>query len=74
MAMGSVKRVITLLAGIFIAFLIANSISNTVIILTGLTGPAGMIVSIVVYAVIFLGVLHLLEKYAHIVFFGSGGE
>jgi hypothetical protein len=40
----------------------------------GLKGAAGMIVSLVVYAVIFFFVLHLLEKYAHIVFFGFDRE
>jgi O-antigen/teichoic acid export membrane protein len=66
----SLRKVITLLVGILAAFLIADALSNVVVMLSGLKGAAGMIVSFIVYAVIFFAVLHLLEKYAHIVFFG----
>jgi hypothetical protein len=66
----SIKKVITLIAGILVAFLVANALSDIVLVLSGLQGAAGMIVSFVVYAVIFFFVLSLLEKYAHIVFFG----
>jgi UDP-N-acetylmuramyl pentapeptide phosphotransferase/UDP-N-acetylglucosamine-1-phosphate transferase len=74
METGSLRKVITLLVGILIAFFIANAISNAIVLLAGLKGPAGMVVSFVVYVVIFFFVLHLLEKYAHIVFFGFGRE
>lgn len=66
----SLRKVITLLAGILAAFLIADALANVVVMLSGLKGAAGMIVSFIMYAVIFFAVLHLLEKYAHIVFFG----
>jgi uncharacterized membrane protein YccC len=64
------KRLITLLLGILIAYLCANTLSNAVVVLFHLTGPVGMVVSFVVYAVIFFTMLHLLQKYAHVVFFG----
>jgi UDP-N-acetylmuramyl pentapeptide phosphotransferase/UDP-N-acetylglucosamine-1-phosphate transferase len=72
METGSMKKVITILLGILIAFFIANVLSNAIVILAGLKGPAGMVVSLVVYVVIFFSVLHLLERYAHIAFFGFG--
>jgi hypothetical protein len=74
METGSLKKVITLLVGILVAFLIANALSDTIIVLTGLKGAAGMILSFVLYAVFFFAVLHILEKYAHIVFFGFDRE
>lgn len=74
MEMQSVKKVIMLAVGILIAFLIADIFSNVVVILSGLNGAAGMVVSFVVYAAVFFFVLHLLEKYAHIVFFGFDRE
>jgi len=74
METGSIKKVIILVIGILVAFLIANALANIVVMLSGLTGAAGMVLSFVVYAVLFFFVLHLLQKYAHIVFFGFDRE
>jgi len=74
METGSVKKVIILIAGILAAFFIANTLTNAVTVLFHLGGWTGGIVSFVVYASFFFAVLHLLEKYAHIVFFGSDGK
>jgi hypothetical protein len=70
METGSVKKVIILIAGILVAFFIANALTNAVVVLFHLQGWTGGIVSFVVYAVFFFAVLHLLEKYTHIVIFG----
>ena len=74
METGSIKKVVTLVIGILVAFLIANALANIVVMLSGLKGAAGMVLSFVVYAVLFFFVLHLLQKYAHIVFFGFDRE
>jgi len=74
METGSIKKVITLVIGILVAFLIANALANIVVMLSGLKGAAGMVLSFIVYAVLFFFVLHLLQKYAHIVFFGFDRE
>ena len=74
METGSIKKVITLVIGILVAFLIANALANIVVMLSGMKGAAGMVLSFVVYAVLFFFVLHLLQKYAHIVFFGFDRE
>ena len=74
METGSIKKVITLVIGILVAFLIANALANIVVMLSGLKGAAGMVLSFVVYAVLFFFVLHILQKYAHIVFFGFDRE
>jgi len=71
---GSGKKFLTILAGVLIAYVIASALSNAVVVLAGLRGAAGGIVSFVVYAVIFFAMLHILQKYAHIVFFGFGRE
>lgn len=70
----SIKNVITLVVGILGAFLIADVLSTYLVLMSGLTGAAGMVVSLIMYAVIFFAVLHLLEKYAHIVVFGFDRE
>ncbi|RPI39988.1 MAG: hypothetical protein EHM53_03680 [Methanoregulaceae archaeon] len=70
METGSVKKVITLIVGILVAFFVADALTNAVVALFNMDGWIGGIVSFVVYAVFFFAVLHLLEKYAHIVFFG----
>jgi len=74
MELQSVKKVITLVLGILVAFLIADVLSTLIVGMSGLKGAAGMVVSFVVYAAIFFFVLRLLEKYAHIVFFGFDRE
>jgi hypothetical protein len=74
METGQLKKVITLIAGILVAYLIASSLSDAVVIIFHLTGPAGMVISFIVYAVIFFTMLNLLQKYAHIVFFGFDRE
>jgi hypothetical protein len=60
--------------GVIVAYLIADVLSNAVVVLFQLKGPAAMVASIVFFAAVFFAILHLLEKYAHIVFFGFGGE
>ena len=71
---GSGKKFIAVLAGVLIAYLVAHALSNAIAVLAGLKGAAGGFVSVVVYAVIFFAMLHILQKYAHIVFFGFGRE
>jgi hypothetical protein len=71
---GPAKKLMAIFLGILLAFFIANALSRAIVMLSGLAGAAAMIVSMVVYAVIFFFVLHLLQKYAHIVFFGFGRE
>ena len=70
MQTGSIKRVVTLIAGLLVAFLIASALSDAIINLTGLKGTSGLIVNFFLYVVIFLAVIQILEKYTHIVFFG----
>lgn len=67
---GSVKRVLTLMAGILAAFFIPSALSHAVVVLFQLKGWSMEVISFVMYAVFFFAVLHLLQKYAHIVFFG----
>jgi hypothetical protein len=68
------RNLIALIVGVIVAYLIADALSNAVVVLFQLKGPAAMVASIVFFAVVFFAILHLLEKYAHIVFFGFGRE
>jgi hypothetical protein len=68
------RNLIALIAGILVAYVIADVLSSAFLVLFQLKGPAAMVASIVFFAAIFFAILHLLQKYAHIVFFGFGGE
>ena len=74
METGSIKRVIILIVVIGIAYFIADRLSNAIVVLFHIQGAIGMVVSLVIFAVLFFAVLHLLQKYAHIVFFGFAGS
>jgi hypothetical protein len=65
----SIKKWVSFLAGILCAILIADALSNAIITATRLTGPAGFIISFVLYAVFFFGVLYAIEKITGITFF-----
>jgi hypothetical protein len=70
MDMAAVKKWVIFFAGILVAILVGDSLSNILVSLAGLSGMAGFIVNFVLYAVIFFSVLYLLEKVFHIEFFG----
>jgi hypothetical protein len=74
MDMRSAKNIIALIIGILVAYVIAELISGIVVLLLRLTGAIAMVVSIVFFAAIFFAMLNLLQKYAHIVFFGFDRE
>ncbi len=58
---GHALRVISLLSGILIAFLIAGTLTDFILLMTGLEGPAALVVSMVAFAAVFFFVLRLLE-------------
>lgn len=70
MDMRSAKNIIALILGILVAYMTAEILSTAVILLLHLSGAVAMVVSIILFAAIFFAILHLLQKYAHIVFFG----
>jgi hypothetical protein len=64
-----VKKWVTFFAAILCAILIANALSVAIVAAARLTGPAGFIISFVLYAVFFFGVLYIIEKITGIRFF-----
>ena len=68
------RNLIALIVGVIVAYVIADALSNAVVVLFQLKGPAAMVAGIVLFAAVFFTILHLLETYAHIVFFGFTGE
>jgi hypothetical protein len=70
MDLASVRKWIVFFLGILCAILIADTLSNIIVILSGVTGWVKFVFSFVSYAVFFFGVLYLLERYGHIDFFG----
>jgi len=69
---GPALRVIILLLGVLIAFLIAGTLTDSIILATGLEGPGALVVGMVAFAAIFFFVLRLLERIAGIRIFSSG--
>ena len=74
MEAGAAKRLIVLALGIVLAYLIAEIVSDTVIVVFHVEGAPGMVVGMVVFAGVFFAVIGTLQKYAGVVFFGGFGE
>ena len=72
MDMSAVKKWVIFFAGILCAIIIADAISNTIVVAAGIAGASGFIINFVLYAVIFFGVLYAIEKIFGIAFFGFG--
>jgi hypothetical protein len=66
----TVKKWVIFFLGILCAILIADALSNIIVAAAGLTGPAEFIISFVLYAIIFFGVLYVIEKVTGTTFFG----
>jgi hypothetical protein len=64
-----VKKWAIFFAGIICAALIANALSTAIMAAVPLTGPAGFIISFVMYAVFFFGILYIIEKITGVAFF-----
>jgi hypothetical protein len=65
----NVKKWAVFLAGILCAILIADTLSNLIVDAAQLTGSAGFIISFLLYAVFFFGVLYVIEKITGVTFF-----
>ena len=69
MDMSTVRKWAVFFLGILCSILIADSLSTIIIAATGLTGWIKFIVSFVLYAVLFFGILYIIEKTLGIRFF-----
>ncbi len=72
MEFSTVKKWIIFFAGILCAVLIADACSTYVATAAGITGPARLVITFILYAAIFFAVLYALEKMFSIDFFGFG--
>ncbi len=72
MDIAAVKKWVIFFAGILCAIIIADALSSTIVGAAGLAGAPGFIISFVLYAAIFFGVLYAIEKIFGIAFFGFG--
>lgn len=69
MDMSSVRKWAVFFIGILCSILIADTLSNAMVTAAGLTGGIRFIVSFVLYAVLFFGILYVIEKTFGIRFF-----
>jgi hypothetical protein len=69
MDMASVRKWAVFFIGILCSILIADAVSNAIVTASGLTGWIQFIVSFVLYAVLFFGILYIIEKIVGIRFF-----
>jgi len=61
---GSVKRWLVLFLGILFAILIADLVSGSIVLITGLKGWPAYIVNLVLYAAFLFAALSVMKKYA----------
>lgn len=64
-----VKRIVILIAGFVIAYLTAEILSALIVRILRLTGPAMLIVSLVLWAAIFFAIISLLQRILNMSFF-----
>ncbi len=67
-----IKKWVIFFLGILVAIIIANALSNLIVADAGMTGWINLVVSFVLYAVIFFALLYVMEKLFGIEFFGLG--
>lgn len=70
MDMSSVRKWAVFFTGILCSILIADTLSNVIVTAVGLNGWIKFLVSFVLYAVLFFGILYAIEKTFGIRFFG----
>ena len=70
----SVKRWTIFFIGILSAIIIADTLSSQIVAAAGLNGWTKFVVSFALYAAMFFGILHAIEKLFHISFFRFGQE
>jgi TRAP-type C4-dicarboxylate transport system permease small subunit len=63
---GFVKRWLVLFLGILVAILIADLVSRSIVLITGVKGWPAYIVNLVLYAAFLFAVLSVMKKYARI--------
>ncbi len=65
-----IRRWVFFFAGILIAILVADTLSNILISTTGLSGGVRFLAGFVLYAVLFFAMLYVIERMTGISFFG----
>lgn len=70
----TIKKWVMFFLGILIAIIIADQLSRIVMKFTGLTGGAEFVVSFILYAAFFFGIIYAIEKIFGIEYFGFGRE
>ncbi|MDO9323353.1 MAG: hypothetical protein Q7T80_00165 [Methanoregula sp.] len=74
MDMSSVRKWVIFFIGILCSILIADTLSNRIVMAAGLNGWIKFLASFVLYAVLFFGILYAIEKIFGVRFFGFWQE
>ncbi len=69
MDMSTVRKWAIFFLGILCSILIADTLSNAIVTAVGLNGWVKFVASFVLYAVLFFGILYIIEKILDIRFF-----
>lgn len=72
--MSTVRKWVIFFIGILCAIIIADTLSNIIVAAVGLSGWVKFLVSFVLYAVLFFGILYAIERIFGISFFGFWQE
>jgi len=70
MDMAVVKKWAIFFISILVAILIADRLSNSIMVMTGLTGPVQFLSSFILYALFFFAILYIIQKVFRVDFFG----
>ncbi|MFA4859640.1 hypothetical protein [Methanoregula sp.] len=68
--MAVVKKWAIFFISILVAILIADRLSNSIMVMTGLTGPVQFLSSFILYALFFFAILYIIQKVFRVDFFG----
>ncbi|MEI8331872.1 MAG: hypothetical protein WCF90_09560 [Methanomicrobiales archaeon] len=68
--MSTVRNGVIFFIGIFCSIIIADTLSNMIVAAVGLSGWVKFLVSFILYAVQFFGILYAIERIFGISFFG----
>jgi hypothetical protein len=74
MEMRAIKKWLVFFCGIFAAIMVADRLSNFIVSAAGIVGWSRFLLSFVLYAVLFLFLVHAIERIFGISFFGMNRD
>jgi hypothetical protein len=74
MEMRAIKKWLVFFCGILMAIMVADRLSNFIVAAAGIVGWSRILLSFIIYAVLFLFLLYVIERIFGISFFGMSQD